>query len=239
MLINAGEMDHKKLNDAIRHCSSGCTITDCCGQRFIAAGMDGKDIKIHGVPGNALGAYLNGGTIEVMGSAQDAVGDTMNDGAILIHGNIGDVAGYAMRGGKIFVNGDAGYRTGINMKAYQDKKPLMVIGGKAGSFLGEYQAGGVIIVLNLFTPQEKIVGYFPGTGMHGGKMFLRSECRDLVFPKQVVVRSADEADKKELRSYLVEFCDIFGYDIEYILSHHFTVLTPDTNNPYRQLYVAN
>ena len=137
------------------------------------------------------------------------------------------------------MNGDAGYRTGINMKAYQDKKPLMIIGGKAGSFLGEYQAGGVIIVLNLFTPQEKIVGYFPGTGMHGGKMFLRSECRDIVFPKQVVVRSADEADKKELRSYLVEFCDIFGYDIEYILSHHFTVLTPDTNNPYRQLYVAN
>ena len=29
------------------------------------------------------------------------------------------------------------------------KIPVMVIGGGAGSFLGEYQAGGVIIVLGL------------------------------------------------------------------------------------------
>jgi glutamate synthase domain-containing protein 3 len=33
------------------------------------------------------------------------------------------------------------------MKAYQDKIPILVIGGTAGSFLGEYQAGGLIIVL--------------------------------------------------------------------------------------------
>mgnify|MGYP002508793462 CR=1 FL=1 len=57
--------------------------------------------------------------------------------------------GYAMRGGKIFVKGNAGYRAGIHMKAYEEKKPVMVIGGTAGSFLGEYQAGGVIVVLGL------------------------------------------------------------------------------------------
>lgn len=95
----------------------------------------------------------------------------MNEGKIVIHGNIGDAAGYAMRGGRIFVKNNAGYRAGIHMKAYKEKVPVMVIGGTAGSFLGEYQAGGVIVVLGLETEQEKIVGFFPCTGMHGGKCF--------------------------------------------------------------------
>ena len=35
----------------------------------------------------------------------------------------------------------------------------MVIGGTAGSFLGEYQAGGVIVVLGLEAKDKKIVGF--------------------------------------------------------------------------------
>ena len=96
-----------------------------------------------------MGAYLNGAELIVHGNAQDAVGDTMNDGLIAVNGNIGDAAGYAMRGGKIFVKGDAGYRAGIHMKEYKEKIPVMIIGGRAGSFLGEYQAGGVIVVLGM------------------------------------------------------------------------------------------
>lgn len=239
MIIHADGLDHKALNDAIRAVSDHCTIDGCCGQRFIAAGMADKSIEIYGVPGNALGAYLNGGTVTVMSNAQDAVGDTMNDGKVVIHGNIGDAAGYAMRGGKIFVKGNAGYRAGIHMKAYQEKIPVMVIGGKTGSFLGEYQAGGVIVVLNIQTPDEKIVGYFPCTGMHGGKMFLRSQCRDVVFPDQVTAKPAAPEDLLEIRPYVSEFCDLFGYDIDEILSVPFTVVTPDSKNPYRQMYVAN
>ncbi|MBO6054239.1 MAG: glutamate synthase, partial [Oscillospiraceae bacterium] len=186
--INAEGLEHKELNEQIRAVQEPCVIESCRGQRFIAAGMSDKELYVRGVPGNALGAYLNGGIITVQGSAQDAVGDTMNAGTIVVHGNIGDAAGYAMRGGKIYIRGNAGYRAGIHMKAYQEKVPLMIIGGKAGSFLGEYQAGGVIIVLNLDAPGEKCVGFFPCTGMHGGKMFLRSKCRDVVFPEQVTLR---------------------------------------------------
>ena len=237
--IRAQGLDHKKLNDAIRDAGGECTIKACCGQRFIAAGMSGRDITIEGVPGNALGAYLNGGTLTVLGNAQDAVGDTMNAGTIVVHGNIGDAAGYAMRGGKIYVGGNAGYRAGIHMKAYEDKIPVMIIGGRAGSFLGEYQAGGIIIVLNLEAPQEKCVGFFPCTGMHGGKMFLRSQCDDVVFPEQVTARPADEDDMKELKAHLEEYCRLFGLDTEDVLSAPFTVVTPDSSNPYRQMYVAN
>lgn len=239
MTIHAEGLDHKAINDAIRKAPAVCTVDGCCGQRFIAAGMSDRDITIRGIPGNALGAYLNNCTINVYANAQDAVGDTMNAGTIIVHGNIGDAAGYAMRGGRIFVRGNAGYRAGIHMKAYQDKIPVMIIGGKAGSFLGEYQAGGIIIVLGLDHPQEKIVGFFPCTGMHGGKMFLRSACEDVSFPEQVTARPADEQDLSQIRPSIVEYCSLFGLDPEEVLSAPFTVVTPDSSNPYRQMYVPN
>lgn len=198
-----------------------------------------KKITINGIPGNALGAYLNGAEIEVMGNAQDAVGDTMNDGKIIIHGNIGDAAGYAMRGGKIFVKGNAGYRGGIHMKAYQEKQPCLVIGGKAGSFLGEYQAGGKIIILGLVGDTKPIVSNFPATGMHGGKMFLRSDCKGIKFPSQVSAKKATANDLKEIENIITEFCQYFSYDKDEILSSEFTVVTPDSKNPYKQMYVAN
>ena len=237
-VIQAKDMDHEFINKALRY-TEDCVIEGCMGQRFIGAGMKDKNIEIHGIPGNALGAYLNGGTLTVRGNAQDAVGDTMNDGAIIVHGNIGDAAGYAMRGGKIYVKGNAGYRAGIHMKAYMEKIPVMVIGGRAGSFIGEYQAGGIIVVLNLLAPKEKIVGYYPCTGMHGGKMFLKSDCKDIVFPEQVTAKPAKAEDLNEIREIITEYCGIFGYNTEDVLSGPFTVVTPDSSNPYRQMYVAN
>ena len=237
--INAEGLDHKELNEAIRNAPESCAIENCCGQRFIAAGMSHENLVLKGTPGNALGAYLNGGMLTVLGNAQDAVGDTMNAGTIAIHGSTGDAAGYAKRGGKIYVRGNAGYRAGIHMKAYEDKVPLMIIGGKAGSFLGEYQAGGVIIVLNLEKPEEKCVGFFPCTGMHGGKMFLRSACGDVVFPEQVTARPASAEDLQEIRAHITEYCGLFGLDPDKVLAAPFTVVTPDSKNPYRQMYVAN
>ena len=240
MNINAKNVDYKDLNEEIRNAQGDCAVSDCLGQRFMAAGMSDKTITVTGIPGNALGAYLNGAVIEVMGNAQDAVGDTMNDGKIIVHGNIGDAAGYAMRGGKIFVKGNAGYRAGIHMKAYKEKKPCIVIGGKAGSFLGEYQAGGTIIVLGLSKDTEAdIVGNYPSTGMHGGKMYLRSDCKNIDFPGQVNVKKAEAEDLQEIEEYIKEFCEHFGYDEKEILNSEFTVVTPDSKNPYKQLYVAN
>lgn len=238
-IINAIDLDYRAVNEALRETDSDCTIEGCCGQRFIAAGMSGKNLTINGIPGNALGAYLNNSYITVNANAQDAVGDTMNEGKILIHGNVGDAAGYAMRGGKIYVQGDAGYRAGIHMKAYKKKIPVMIIGGCAGSFLGEYQAGGIIIVLGFHTDDKHIVGNFPCTGMHGGKMFLRGSCKDICFPEQVTARCAEPEDVTEIREYLTEYCTDFGYSAEELLSVPFTVITPDNKNPYKQMYVAN
>ena len=239
MIIQADGLDHQALNEILRRNPGDCRIEGCCGQRFIAAGMKDRNITVTGIPGNALGAYLNGASITVCSNAQDAVGDTMNDGRIIIHGNVGDAVGYAMRGGRIYVRGNAGYRAGIHMKAYKDKVPVMVIGGRTGSFLGEYQAGGIIVVLNLHTPQERIVSNFPCTGMHGGKMFLRSECTNVTFPDQVTARPATPEDLEELAPYVTEFCGLFGFDPDKVMSGPYTVVVPDSNNPYHQMYVAN
>ena len=183
MTIDAANMHFQTLNEQIREAREDVTVDNCCGQRFIASGLKGKTITINGTPGNALGAYLDGASIVVHGNAQDATGDTMNSGEIVIHGNTGDAAGYAMRGGAIYVRGNAGYRAGIHMKAYKDKLPVMVIGGRCGSFLGEYQAGGIIIVLGRGTEGD-VISNFCGTGMHGGKIFLRCSSIGVRLPKQ-------------------------------------------------------
>ncbi len=243
MVIEASKLNFQELNDIVRNANEDCVLSGCTGQRFIAAGLDGISLKINGVPGNALGAYLNGADIEVYGNAQDAVGDTMNAGRIIIHGNIGDAAGYAMRGGQIFIRGNAGYRAGIHMKAYKEKVPLIIIGGKAGSFLGEYQAGGDIIVLGLdCTDRDKnkpAVGGFPCTGMHGGRMFIRGNCRDIAFPAQVTVKRASEADIATIGKHITDFCGLFSFDTAEIINSEFTIITPDTKNPYKQMYVQN
>lgn len=237
--IDASMLDFRQLNAAIRDCTGDAAVTGCSGQRFIGAGLERGKLILSGTPGNALGAYLNGASIEVRGNAQDAVGDTMNAGRIVVRGSIGDAAGYAMRGGELYVQRDAGYRAGIHMKAYGDKLPVMVIGGKAGSFLGEYQAGGVIVVLGLTESARPIVSNFPCTGMHGGKLFLRSDCKNILLPKQVIARPASHKDLDGIWTYLHTFCELFGSDCDELVRQPFTLITPNSSNPYKQLYVTN
>ncbi len=239
IVIHAQNMPYRTLNEQIR--SSGekdVLIEHCLGQRYIGSGLCDQHIEIRGIAGNALGAYLNGAQLTVDGNAQDATGDTMNEGRIIIHGSSGDATGYAMRGGGIFVRGDAGYRAGIHMKAYERKVPVLVIGGRAGSFLGEYQAGGLIIVLNLEDDPHP-VGNFCGTGMHGGKIYLCGSEIPRQLPSQVLVQQADHAALEEIREPVAEFCGYFGCDIHHVLGRNFYVLSPNTSNPYHQLYTPN
>jgi glutamate synthase domain-containing protein 3 len=229
-----------KINEAVRDSKdTEIIIEGCCGQRYIGAGLKGKKITINGTPGNALGAYLDGSDIIVNGNAQDATGDTMNEGNIIINGSSGDATGYAMRGGKIFVKNNVGYRAGIHMKAYKEKQPKLVIGGRAGSFLGEYQAGGIIIVLGNHTDNKPIIGNFCGTGMHGGRIYLRCDEIPTKLPKQVKANVCTKEDLKEIDTVICEFCNQFGLDKKEILSKKFFLLTPDSANPYTQMYTHN
>lgn len=241
MRITAGaDLHFQKLNEAVKNTvDNEITIDNCIGQRYIGAGVSGKRIVINGTPGNALGAYMDGASIEVYGNAQDAIGDTMNGGSIEVYGNAGDAVGYAMRGGRIYIKGDAGYRVGIHMKAYKDHKPVIVIGGRTGSFLGEYQAGGILIVLGNGLNGQPIIGNFCGTGMHGGEMYLRTNEAPKLLPKQVKAERIEKLENKEVIAIIADYCKKMGYDEEEMLKSSYYRITPDTDNPYKTMYTNN
>ena len=241
MEITVDENVHfEALNRIVRESKdSDITINGCVGQRYIADGLSGKRIVINGVPGNALGAYMNGCEVIVHGNVQEATGDTMNSGKIIVYGNAGDATGYAMRGGRIFVRGDAGYRCGIHMKAYRENRPAVVIGGRAGSFLGEYQAGGIIVVLGSGAGSRPIVGNFCGTGMHGGEIYLRCERLPAHLPAQVRAERLEKLPDGEAKELVRAWCERFGEEGSAYLNAVYYRLTPNSDNPYKQMYTAN
>lgn len=242
MVIRVDEqIDFQTLNKRVRDTGDkSVVINGCIGQRYIGTGISDKAIEIHGTPGNALGAYLNGGEIHVYGNAQDATGDTMNSGTIVIHGGAGDATGYAMRGGRIYIKGNTGYRAGIHMKAYRENKPVIVIGGRAGSFLGEYQAGGIIIVLGQNDDGLPIINNFCGTGMHGGKIYLRCSVIPHKIPEQVRAEKIYGRDDAELNETLRDYCGYFKeYDLDGLLDSEYFLLTPNSENLYKRMYTDN
>ncbi len=132
---------------------------------------------------------------------------------------------------------DVGYRAGIHMKEYGEKKPVLVIGGTAQDFLGEYMAGGILILLGLnLNEGQHHKANFIGTGMHGGVIYLRGSVDSYQLGKEVGVAELEEKDYQLLQRFLGEFASHFGYDTKKILEHKFIRLFPRWLRPYGQLY---
>jgi glutamate synthase domain-containing protein 3 len=226
------------LREAVRNGSEKVELRNVYGQRYIGTDLDKPvEIEIFGTPGNDLGAFMDGPRIIVHGNAQDGCGNTMNSGEIVIHGHAGDILGLSARGGKIFVREDVGYRAGIHMKEYQDRKPIVVVGGTAQDFLGEYMAGGILILLGLNLKEgEYHRANFIGTGMHGGVIYLRGDAQGYQLGKEVGVAELEESDWSVVGSLVAEFAAHFGYNAEDILRHRFIRLFPLYLRPYGRLY---
>jgi glutamate synthase domain-containing protein 3 len=240
--IDAQGIFYRELNAKLRQAVSNGTqkieLRNVYGQRYIGTDLDKPvEIEIFGTPGNDLGAFMDSPRIIVHGNAQDGCGNTMNNGEIIIHGHAGDILGLSARGGKIFVREDVGYRAGIHMKEYQDKKPMVVVGGTAQDFLGEYMAGGIMILLGLNLKEgERHKANFIGTGMHGGAIYMRGDVEEFQLGKEVGVAELDENDHSVLKKLVGEFAYHFGYDAEDILKHKFIKLFPLYLRPYGRLY---
>jgi glutamate synthase domain-containing protein 3 len=240
--IDATGIYYRELNARLRNVVSNgvqrIELHGVHGQRYIGTDLNKPvEIEIFGTPGNDLGAFMDGPRIIVRGNAQDGCGNTMNEGEIVIHGHAGDIVGLSARGGKIFVREDVGYRAGIHMKEYQDKKPVLVIGGTAQDFLGEYMAGGTLILLGLNLEEgQRHKANFIGTGMHGGVIYLRGSVDSYQLGKEVGVTELEEKDYQILQRFLGEFASHFGYDTKKILEHRFIKLFPRWLRPYGRLY---
>lgn len=240
--LDATGVYYKDLNTQLREIVTNGTrrieLHNVYGQRYIGTDLDKPvEIEIFGTPGNDLGAFMNGPKIIVHGNAQDGCGNTMNEGEIIVHGHAGDTVGLSARGGKILIREDVGYRAGIHMKEYREKKPVVVIGGTAQDFFGEYMAGGVVILLGLNLDKgENHKARFIGTGMHGGVIYIRGNVEDFQLGKEVGVADLEEPDYNVLRQHIGEYTKYFGGETEKILDRRFIKLFPRWLRPYGRLY---
>jgi len=244
MELTAGSQYYSELNEKIKELAEApgeITIREVYGQRYIGCGLKTHTkLNVYGTLGNDSACYMDGATLELFGNAQDGIANTMNDGKLIIHGNCGDIMGYAMRGGEIYVQGYAGYRAGIHMKEYMDKIPKIIIGTKAGDFLGEYMAGGRVVVLGLgLKPGEKAAGKFCGTGMHGGRMYIRGEVTEALMGREIAQKGLDDEDKAFLKKTLEEYKAYFGVDVSGINPDEFKKYQPKSKRPYGNMYVGN
>jgi glutamate synthase domain-containing protein 3 len=237
--IDAENQDTRSLNqnirDLIKNGEKRILIKNVTGQRYLAAGLTGNiEIEIFGTPGNDLGAFMDGPKIEVHGNGQDCIGNTMGGGKLIIHGDVGDITGMSMRGGRILIEGDSGYRTGVHCKGVPEKEPSIVIGGEAQDFLGEYMAGGTILVLGLNLKDNLHPADFVGTGMHGGIIYIRGEV--LGTGKEVEILEVDKKDKENIKELVEDYSKYFHCDVKDILKSRFKKLIPKNSRPYGKLY---
>jgi NADPH-dependent glutamate synthase beta subunit-like oxidoreductase/glutamate synthase domain-containing protein 3/Pyruvate/2-oxoacid:ferredoxin oxidoreductase delta subunit len=243
--IKVGTTHYRELGDVIRRkISEGVDhfiLEDVIGQRYIGAGLDhGINIEIRGVPGQDLGVFNGGAQLVVYGNAQDGVGNTMNGGHIIVHGSVGDIPGHMIRNGKIYIRGSAGFRAGIMMKEYGSKHPVMIIGESIGDYVGEYMAGGTIIVLGYSLP----IGISPvsqhvASGMFGGKIYVRGPISQNQLGKGAVMHPATPEEIDIIKPFLEEYAGIFDLDLEKILDAPVTAIRREGGRPYGNLYVPS
>lgn len=235
-VVSLKGMHFKEANELLREAIESVdtiNLQDVSAQRYLGCAMSaGKRLEIHGTPGNDMACYMDGGEIEVYGNAQDQVGNTMNSGRVIVHGRCGDAAGYAMRSGRIIVRDGCGWRCGIHMKQYHDKLPAIVIGGDAGAFLGEYMAGGVIVLMGH-------AGEHLACGMHGGVIYLRHPLEDWQISDSLIQEPIQDEDRNLLGALLDEYNELFSGETDSSVSLDDTWyrLLPESSRPYGNLYI--
>lgn len=230
--IDVGTTYYRDLNEQIRAGVKGgetdFELGNVFGQRYIGDALqEPVQIKIDGTPGNDMAAFMDGAKIEVFGNAQDQVGNTMNAGEIVVHGRAGDATGYGMRGGAIFVRDSVGWRNGIHMKQYERHCPALVIGGDAGSFLGEYMAGGIILLLGH-------AGSYVANGMHGGVIYLAHPLPSDRVNDQLAQKRLSESDRQVVGALLARYNECFDAHVE--VTDEYRALRPTSSRPYEAMY---
>ena len=169
------------------------------GQRFTGCGLgpatDDLRIDVFGSSGDYLASGIDGMEIHVHGTAQDQLGQIMKRGTLVIHGDVGQTFMYGAKGGEVYIMGNAAGRPLINAAG----RPRVVINGTCLDFLaesfmaGDPHNGGGFVVLNgvEFDDRGNVRDQespYPGSNLFslasGGAIFVRDPHRKLV-PEQL------------------------------------------------------
>jgi glutamate synthase domain-containing protein 1/glutamate synthase domain-containing protein 3 len=204
------------------------------GQRFLGCGLgpDTKGVRIdaYGPTGDYLASGIDGLEIYVHGNAQDQLGQIMKGGKLVVYGDVGQTFMYGAKGGEVYVLGNAAGRPFINAVG----KPKAVINGTALDFLaesfmaGDPHHGGGFIILNglvidadgtVITPETP----YPGSNLFslasGGAIFVRDPYKKIV-PEQLnggMISPFTGDDWKLILPYLRENERLFGISVDYHL----------------------
>jgi glutamate synthase domain-containing protein 1 len=165
------------------------------GQRFLGCGLgpDTHDVRIeaYGSTGDYLASGIDGLEIHVHGNAQDQLGQIMKSGKLVVYGDVGQTFLYGAKGGEVYVLGNAAGRPLINAVG----KPRVVINGTALDFLAEsfmagdpYNGGGFVILNGMaFDTEGRCIPQetpYPGSNLFslasGGAIFVRDPHQKLV-----------------------------------------------------------
>ncbi len=165
------------------------------GQRFTGNGFGpetrGVRIDVYDSSGDYLASGIDGMEIRVHGNAQDQLGQIMKQGKLVVFGDVGQTFMYGAKGGEVYIMGNAAGRPLINAVG----RPRVVVNGTALDYLAESfmagnpHAGGGFVVLNGigFDTEGKVVELptpYPGSNLFslasGGAIFARDPHRKLM-----------------------------------------------------------
>ena len=201
------------------------------GQRFLGCGFgpDSKGVRIdaYDSTGDYLASGIDGMELYVHGNAQDQLGQILKTGKLVVHGDVGQTFMYGAKGGDVYVLGNAAGRPLINAVG----KPRVVINGTALDFLAEsfmagdpHNGGGFVILNGLTFNKDGIVTPletpYPGSNLFslasGGAIFVRDP-RGTIVPEQLnggQISAFTDADWALILPYLRENERLFGISIE-------------------------
>jgi glutamate synthase domain-containing protein 1/glutamate synthase domain-containing protein 3 len=214
------------------------------GQRFTGVGLgpntDGVRIDTYGSSGDYLASGMDGEEIYIHGNAQDQVGQIAKRGKLVIYGDVGTTFMYGAKGADVFIMGNAAGRPLINAVG----RPRVVINGTCLDFLAEsFMAGdplngGGFVILNgvEFDNRARLVTLaspYPGSNLFslasGGAIYVRDPGKKVV-EQQLnggVFAPFTNADWRLIRTYLEENERLFGVKVQDLLTVNGKLCEPE------------
>jgi len=206
------------------------------GQRFTGCGFGpatkGVRIDVYGSSGDYLASGIDGMEIYVHGNAQDQLGQIMKEGKLVVFGDVGQTFMYGAKGGVAYIMGNAAGRPLINAVG----KPRVVINGTALDYLAEsFMAGdpldgGGFVILNGIGFDDNdgsVIEYespYPGSNIFslasGGAIYVRDPKRILVEEQLNGGEYAEvtDADWELIVPYLEENENLLGIAVDQLLT---------------------
>ncbi|GAB4343426.1 MAG: hypothetical protein Kow0099_21870 [Candidatus Abyssubacteria bacterium] len=162
------------------------------GERFSGCGFgphtEGVVLDLYGSTGDYVASGIDGMEVYIHGNGQDQLAQIIKDGKLVVYGDVGQTFMYGAKGGSVYVMGNAAGRPLINAVG----RPKVVINGTCLDYLAEsfmagdaLKGGGFVVLNGLEFDEEGAVRElplpYPGSNLFslasGGAIYVRDPRR--------------------------------------------------------------